>query len=382
MGQKVNPVGMRVGIIRDWESRWYAEKEYGALLQEDIKIRAYLSKKLAKASVSRIEIERSKHRVEIIIRAGKAGEIIGQEGKGVEALKKDLAKLLGDKQVKMTILAVANPSLDATLVARLIADQLEQRASFRIAQKRAIQQTMRAGAKGIKTLVSGRLGGNDIARSEGYSEGVVPLHTLRSDIDYAIAEAHTTYGRLGVKVWICRGEVLPGQMVSEPEAPKDNGRFDRRDRGPRRDRRDNERRDARPSSAMEAQKTADAPKAEAIETPAVDVAKAQAAAAVVETPKVVAPVEPVVETPKALEAPVEAVVETPVAPAAESLDAPAPVVKEASPAKPAAAKKPAVKKAKADAVEADAPKAPKKAAAPKSADKAPKAKAVKKEEAE
>ena len=241
MGQKVSPIGLRVGIIRDWESRWYAEKEYGALLQEDIKIREFLKKRLKKASISRIEIERSKHRVEIIIRAGKAGEIIGQDGKEVEALKKDLVKIVGDKTVKITVLAVANVSLDATLVARLIADQLEARASFRTAQKRAIQQCMRAGAKGVKTLVSGRLGGNDIARSEGYLEGVVPLHTLRSDIDYAHAEAHTTYGRLGVKVWICRGEVLPGQMVQEPEAPKEQAR----DRKPRRD---NNRRNDRPDT--------------------------------------------------------------------------------------------------------------------------------------
>ena len=187
MGQKVSPIGLRVGIIRDWESRWYAEKEYGALLQEDIKIREFLTKRLKKASISRIEIERSKHRVEIIIRAGKAGEIIGQDGKEVEALKKDLVKIIGDKQVKITVLAVANPSLDATLVARLIADQLESGASFRTAQRRAIPQVMRSGAKGIITVVSGHLGGNYIARSEGYSEGVVPLHTLRSDIDYSHA---------------------------------------------------------------------------------------------------------------------------------------------------------------------------------------------------
>lgn len=235
MGQKVHPIGMRIGIIRDWESRWYAEKDYGNLLLEDIRIRKFIKEKFAKASVSRIEIERSKHKVELIIRAGKAGEIIGQDGSAIEKVKKELEKMLGEKSVKITVLAVANPSLDATLVARLIADQLEARASFRTAQKRAIQQCMRAGAKGVKTLVSGRLGGNDIARSEGYAEGVVPLHTLRSDIDYALAEAHTTYGRLGVKVWICRGEVLPGQMVKEPEAQKDNPRFDRRDRGPRRD---------------------------------------------------------------------------------------------------------------------------------------------------
>ena len=264
MGQKVNPVGMRIGIIRDWESRWYAEKDYGNLLLEDIKIRKFLQEKLKKASVSRIEIERSKHKVDVIVRAAKPGEIIGQDGSNIEAVKKELEKMLGEKAVKITVLAVANPSLDATLVARLIADQLEARASFRTAQKRAIQQSMRAGAKGVKTLVSGRLGGNDIARSEGYAEGVVPLHTLRSDIDFALAEAHTTYGRLGVKVWICRGEVLPGEMVKEPEAPKDNPR---NNRGPRRDDRRDDRR-PRPArevapEAVEAKSAVEAVKEEA-----------------------------------------------------------------------------------------------------------------------
>ena len=241
MGQKVNPIGMRVGIIRDWQSRWYAEKDFGTFLLEDVKIREFVSAKYKKASVSRIEIERTKDKVEIIVRAAKPGEIIGQDGTAIEATRKELEKMLGEKTVKITVIAVANPNLDANLVARLIADQLEARASFRIAQKRAIQQVMRAGAKGVKTMVSGRLGGNDIARSEGYAEGVVPLHTLRSDIDYALAEAHTTYGRLGIKVWICRGEVLPGEMVKEPEAPAENPRNNKRrpnDRKPRRDRRE------------------------------------------------------------------------------------------------------------------------------------------------
>lgn len=238
MGQKVNPVGMRIGIIRDWESRWYAEKDFGSLLMEDLKIRKFLFKKLDKADLARVEIERSKHRVELILRAGKPGEIIGQEGAGVEALKKDLAKMLPDKQVKLTVLAIANPALDAFLVAKGIAKLLEQRQSFRTVQKRAIQNSMRSGAKGIKTLVSGRLGGNDIARSEGYAEGIVPLHTLRSDIDFAKYEANTTFGRLGVKVWICRGEVKPGEMVKEPEAAPEAQRRDRRDNRDRRDPRD------------------------------------------------------------------------------------------------------------------------------------------------
>lgn len=215
---------MRVGVIRDWESRWYAEKEYGNLLVEDMKIREFLEKECKDAYISRIEIERSKNRVKIIVRTARPGALVGTNGKRIEELKKKVTKLSGDKQVTFTVLEVANPDLDARLVARRIAEQLENRQSFRVTQKKAIQQTMRSGAKGIKTLVSGRLAGADMARSEGYSEGVVPLHTLRSDIDYAWVEADTTYGKLGVKVWICRGEVLPGQMVTEPEAPKQQPR--------------------------------------------------------------------------------------------------------------------------------------------------------------
>jgi small subunit ribosomal protein S3 len=221
MGQKVSPVGLRVGIIRDWESRWYASnRDFGTLLVEDIKLRDHIFKELKSASVSRVEIERSKNRVELIIRTARPGVVIGTNGENVERIKKQLEKIAVGKQVHVRVVEIANPDLDAYLVAKGIAEQLEQRASFRTAQKRAIQRIMRAGAKGVKTMVSGRLGGNDIARSEGYSEGVVPLHTLRSDIDFAIAEAMTTYGILGVKVWICRGELLPGQMVTEPEAPK------------------------------------------------------------------------------------------------------------------------------------------------------------------
>lgn len=230
MGQKVSPIGMRVGVIRDWESRWYADKDYADLLLEDVKIREFLFAELKAASVSRIEIERSKNRVEIMIRTARPGVIIGTNGENIENLKKKLEKLTGGKNIYVKVLEIANPDLDARLVARSIADQLGQRASFRTAQKKAIQRTMRAGAKGIKTAVSGRLGGADMARTEGYSEGVVPLHTLRADIDYAWEEASTQYGRLGVKVWICRGEVLPGQMVQEPEAPKNNMNDRRRNR--------------------------------------------------------------------------------------------------------------------------------------------------------
>lgn len=233
MGQKVNPIGMRVGVIRDWESRWYAEKEFGTLLHEDAMIRDYVFSNLKDAYVSRVEIERSKNRVEVIIRTSRPGVVIGVNGANIEATKKAIEKISEGTTVNVKVVEVANPDLDAHLVARNIAEQLEQRASFRTAQKRTIQRTMRAGAKGIKTAVSGRLGGADMARTEGYSEGIVPLHTLRSDIDYAHYEANTQFGILGVKVWICRGEVLPGQLVVEPEAPKGN-RFDR----PRRRRND------------------------------------------------------------------------------------------------------------------------------------------------
>ncbi len=220
MGQKVNPIGLRVGVIRDWESRWYAEKDFGNLLHEDYLIRNYIFTNLKDAYVSRVEIERFKNRVDVIIRTARPGVVIGVNGANVEKTKKALGKISEGNTINIQVVEVANPDLDANLVARNIAEQLEQRASFRTAQKRTIQNTMRAGAKGIKTQVSGRLGGADMARTEGYSEGVVPLHTLRSDIDYAHYEAMTTYGLLGVKVWICRGEVLPGQMVQEPEAPK------------------------------------------------------------------------------------------------------------------------------------------------------------------
>lgn len=241
MGQKVSPIGMRVGIIRDWQSRWYSDdKEFGTLLMEDVRIRDFIEDYYAKLSasaadkrkadpqISRIEIERTNNRLTIIIRTAHPGVVIGQDGKSIEGLKKQIIKMTKVKNVQINVVEIANPNLDARLVARWIANELEGRKSFRATQKKAIQNTMRAGAKGIKTSVSGRLGGADMARTEGYSEGVVPLHTLRSDIDYAWEEAGTTYGRLGVKVWICRGEVLPGEMVKEPEAPKQRPMRNRR----------------------------------------------------------------------------------------------------------------------------------------------------------
>ena len=263
MGQKVSPIGMRVGVIRDWESRWYAEKaDFGDLLNEDVKIREFLATELKAAYISRVEIERtSKQDCKVIIRCARPGAAVGKDENDkdkMETLKTKLAKLTGGKNIKIEVVAVANPDLDARIVARKICEQLESRQSFRIAQKKAIQQTMRSGAKGIKTLASGRLGGAEIARKEGYSQGVVPLHTLRSDIDYAWEEAHTTYGKLGVKVWICRGEVLPGQMVKEPEAPATRPNRDRRngrngrpgDRRPRTPRADKPAANAAPAEAQ------------------------------------------------------------------------------------------------------------------------------------
>ncbi|GMK41041.1 SSU ribosomal protein S3P [Paenibacillus cellulosilyticus] len=209
MGQKVNPVGLRIGIIRDWESKWFAGKDFGALLIEDVKIREFLKNKLKDAAVSRIEIERAANRVNVTINTAKPGMVIGKGGSEVENLRNQLAKITNGKKVHINITEIKQADLDAILVAESIAQQLERRTSFRRALKQAIQRTMRSGAKGIKTSVSGRLGGAEIARTEGYSEGTVPLHTLRADIDYGTAEAHTTYGRIGVKVWIYRGEVLP-----------------------------------------------------------------------------------------------------------------------------------------------------------------------------
>lgn len=273
MGQKVSPIGMRVGVIRDWESRWYAGKaDFGDLLNEDIKIRNFLEKELKDAYISRIEIERAgKKDCKIVIRCARPGAMLGKDGDKdkMQILKGKLAKLTDGKNIKVDVVAVANPDLDARLVARKICEQLEARQSFRIAQKKAIQQTMRSGAKGIKTLAKGRLGGAEIARSEGYSKGVVPLHTLRSDIDYACEEAQTTYGKLGVKVWICRGEVLPGQMVKEPEAPARPARGDRRNRrGGRNDRRFNNRNDR--NDRRPAQNNASAPAAAAPAEPAAE----------------------------------------------------------------------------------------------------------------
>ena len=212
---------MRVGVIRDWESRWYADKaNYGDLLNEDAKIRKYLEKNLKDAYISHVEIERAgKKNVRVIIRCARPGAAIGKSAEGkpekIEATKKALAKITNGKNVKVDVVAVANPDLDAHLVARKICEQLENRQSFRVAQKQAITATLRAGAKGIKTLAKGRLGGAEIARSEWAKEGRIPLQTLRADVDYGFTEADTIMGKIGVKVWIFKGDLMPGEKADQ-----------------------------------------------------------------------------------------------------------------------------------------------------------------------
>ena len=208
MGQKVNPNGLRLGINKDWQAKWYANgNDFSKVLAKDIKIREYLEKNLKNAGVAMVEIERTAKRCEVVIQTSKPGVIIGKGGEGIEKLKKELSKV-ADENVQISIVDIKKADLNAQLVAESIADQITNRASFRMAQKRAIRNAMKAGAKGIKTSVSGRLGGADMARSEGYTEGTIPLHTLRADVDYATAEADTTFGKIGVKVWIYKGEIL------------------------------------------------------------------------------------------------------------------------------------------------------------------------------
>lgn len=216
MGQKINPTGMRIGVIKDWDARWYAEKDYADVLHEDLKVREYIDKALAEAAVSRVEIERAANKININIHTGKPGMVIGKGGSEVDALRKQLNQLT-NKRVHINVIEVKKPDLDAKLVADSIAQQLENRVAFRRAQKQAVQRCMKAGAEGVKVTVAGRLNGADMARSETSGEGTVPLHTLRADIDFANVEADTTYGKIGVKVWICRGEVLPTPENEEEE---------------------------------------------------------------------------------------------------------------------------------------------------------------------
>ena len=208
MGQKVSPNGLRLGINKDWEAKWYSnKKDFAKCLEKDIKIRKYLENNVKNAGIAKVEIERNAKRCEIVIHTSKPGVMIGRGGEEIEKLKKTLSKI-ADENVQISIVDIKKVDLNAQLVADSIANQITNRASFRMAQKRAIRNAMKSGAKGIKTLVSGRLGGADMARSEGYTEGTIPLHTLRADVDYAISEADTTYGKIGVKVWIYKGEIL------------------------------------------------------------------------------------------------------------------------------------------------------------------------------
>ena len=214
MGQKVHPHGFRIGVIKTWDSKWFADKNYQQYLLEDIKVREFVKEKLFTAGISRVEIERSSNRMVVIIHTAKPGMVIGRAGSNIELLKKDIKKMT-TSELDIKIQEVKQPDMDATLVAENIAAQLERRIAFRRAMKQSVTRTMRMGAKGIKVQVGGRLGGAEIARSEGYREGSIPLHTLRADIDYGTAEAHTTYGRIGVKVWIYKGEILPTTNVKK-----------------------------------------------------------------------------------------------------------------------------------------------------------------------
>ena len=210
MGQKVNPNGLRLGVNKDWQSKWYAKKDYATKLNNDLKLRDFLAGYLKDAAVAEILIERKPKRNEIKIRTAKPGVIIGRGGEDIEKLRKEIKKAIGE-DFYVTIVEEKNPNLSAQIVADTIAKQIENRANFRTVQKQAIKNVMKAGAVGVKTAVSGRLGGAEMARTEGYTEGTVPLHTIRADIDYATATAPTTYGKIGVKVWIYKGEILPSK---------------------------------------------------------------------------------------------------------------------------------------------------------------------------
>ena len=223
MGQKVNPNGFRVGVIRDWQAKWYADKDFAKFLGEDIKIREFIAKQLTDASVSTVEIERAANRVNISIHTAKPGMVIGKGGSEVEKLRKQLNELTG-KRVHINIVEIKKPDLEAKLVGENIAAQLEGRVAFRRAMKQAMQRSMRAGAKGIKTQVAGRLNGADMSRVEHFSEGKVPLHTLRADVDYAWVEARTTYGQLGVKTWVYRGEILPEAKEANNNSKEQGGK--------------------------------------------------------------------------------------------------------------------------------------------------------------
>src|SRR6202453_2259779 len=218
MGQKIHPVGLRLGITRTWDSRWFEKKNYQAWLHEDVAIRKYFGRMTRAAAISKVEIERRANQARVIVHTGKPGIIIGKRGVGIDEIRRNLEKLTG-KQIQVNVVEIKVPELDARLVGQNIVDQLEKRIAFRRAMKQGIMRTMKAGARGVKVQVSGRLGGAEIARTERNHDGKVPLHTLRADIDYAHVEAFTTFGRIGVKVWIYKGEVLPDQPRGERLTP-------------------------------------------------------------------------------------------------------------------------------------------------------------------
>jgi small subunit ribosomal protein S3 len=240
LGQKIHPIGFRVGVIRDWESKWYAEKDFPALLVEDAEIRKYVKKRLFIAGISHTEIERAANKIKVTLHTAKPGIIIGRGGKGVDDLRTELEKMT-KKQVHVNVQEVRNPEIDAQLVAESIAQQIEKRVAYKRAMKQSVTRSMRMGAKGIRIRCAGRLAGAEMARIENAKEGKVPLHTLRADIDYGFAEAATTYGNIGIKVWIYKGDILPGQRTTdrvEVEAieARRRERPERRERGPRGDR--------------------------------------------------------------------------------------------------------------------------------------------------
>lgn len=253
MGQKANPIALRLGINRDWNSRWYApdNKTWATWLVQDKKIRKYFETNIKEWALSNIEIDRTTSEIKITVNTARPGIVLGQDGANVAVMQKEVSKIIRNKEIKIEIVVkeITNPDVDATIIANEIAVALENRTSFRMAQKRVIQRVMRSGAKGIKTQVSGRLNGVDMARTEGYSEGIVPQQTFRNDLDYALALAHTTYGVLGVKVWISKGELLKGQERQEIKKPE------RRERRPQRDNRNfNKREDSKPEVKTEGKK--------------------------------------------------------------------------------------------------------------------------------
>jgi small subunit ribosomal protein S3 len=250
LGQKVHPVGFRIGVIRDWESKWYAAKDFPALLIEDWKIRRHVKKTLNAAGVSRVEIERAANKVKVTVFAAKPGIIIGRGGKGVDDLRLDIERISGSRMVHVNVQEIRQPELDAQLVSESIAQQIEKRISYKRAMKQAVFRSMRMGAKGIRVRIAGRLGGAEMARVDGDKSGKVPLHTLRADIDYGFTEAKTTYGNIGIKVWIYKGDILPG---TKPAEPTEEEIFAARRSRPRRERRPRaEEADTRPAAARSA----------------------------------------------------------------------------------------------------------------------------------